>query len=91
MYMCFKPDRFVIVDGNCYCYDGVEAMSLWQRAANGPFVHPPDDTYIQHDTGKRKPVDSEKPCPTANTSATNLTWTDLGPNPGPQGETPATV
>jgi hypothetical protein len=40
-------------------------MSLWNWASNGPFVHPPDDTWVNmeprwNDTDRGKPKDSEK-------------------------------
>jgi hypothetical protein len=51
-----------------YCYDGVK---LWLRrtvAANGPFVHPPDDTWVSmenrchdNDRGKLKYTDKNLP------------------------------
>jgi hypothetical protein len=37
-----------------------------------------------------KPTTRRKTCPSATLSTTNLTWTDLGSNPGLRGERPAT-
>jgi hypothetical protein len=39
-------------------------MSLWNWASNGPFIHPPNDTWVNieqrwNDTDRRKPKDSE--------------------------------
>jgi hypothetical protein len=58
---------------------------LWTAATIEPIVHPSGDIlawramvewYWQ---GKAK--NSEKICPSATLSTTNLTWTDLGMNP----------
>jgi hypothetical protein len=37
-----------------------------------------------------KPTTHRKTCPSATLSTTNLTWIDLGSNPGLRGERPAT-
>jgi hypothetical protein len=68
-----------------------ETLSLWNWAANGPTVHPPDDTQVNMeqrwndtDRGKRKDLSS------ATLSTTNPTWTDLRANPGLRAKKPAT-
>jgi len=41
-------------------------------------------------TDSERPKYSQKTCPTATLSTTNLIWTDLGSNPGLRGEKPGT-
>jgi hypothetical protein len=43
-----------------------------------------------NETGRGKQKYWGKTCPSATLSTTNLTWTDLGSNPGLRGERPAT-
>jgi hypothetical protein len=64
-----------------------ESVSLWNWASNGPFVHLPDDIWLDveqrwNDTDRGKQKDSEKTCPSATLSTTNRTWTNLGSSPG---------
>jgi hypothetical protein len=72
-----------------------ETKSLWDWAANGPSVHPPDDTRVNmehrwNDINRGKPKDSEKSCPSATLSTTSPTWTALSTNQGLRDEKPAT-
>jgi len=43
-----------------------------------------------NDSDREKPKYLEKTCASVTLSATNPTWTGLGPNPGFSGERPAT-
>jgi len=46
--------------------------------------------YLWNGTDRRKKSTLRKTCPSATLSTINLTWTDLGSNPGLRGERPAT-
>jgi hypothetical protein len=61
-------------------------------AANGPIVHPPDDSWVNmeqrwNDIGRGNRRTRRKICPSTNSSTT---WTGLGPNLDFRGEKPAT-
>jgi hypothetical protein len=62
-------------------------MSLWNWAANGPFVHPPDGATTEW-YWQEKPDDSKKNLSTLPTESP--TWTELGVNTGLRGDKTAT-
>jgi hypothetical protein len=67
-----------------------ETIFLCNWASRGPFVHPPDDEGIWSSggmmlTGEKQRTQKEI-CISATLSSTNPTWTDLGVNPGLNGE-----
>jgi hypothetical protein len=64
-------------------------------AANGPTVHPPDDTRVNMDwrwnyTDRGNRTTRRKTCPSATLSTSNPTSTALGTKPGLRDEKPAT-
>jgi hypothetical protein len=77
-------------------YDGVKLCLCGTAAANGPFVHPPDDTWVNMEQGwndidSGKPKDSEKTLSQCHLSTAKPTWTALGENPGLRGKKPAAI
>jgi hypothetical protein len=72
-----------------------ESMSLWNWVSNGPFVHPPDDIWVNMeqlwndiDRGNRRT--RRKACPSAALSTANHTWSDMCASPDLHSEKPAT-
>jgi hypothetical protein len=68
-------------------------LYLQTAATHGYFVHTPDDMimaprYNKADRGK--PKDSEKTCPSATLSTTNLIWNNPDANPDLRGDRPTT-
>jgi hypothetical protein len=74
----------------------VSVISLGTSTTNWPIVPSPDDRWWWiwcgrwNENWQAKRKYSEKTCPSAILSTTNLTWTDLGSNPGRRGGKPAT-
>jgi hypothetical protein len=65
----------------CYCYYGVRLCLCGTAAANGPTVHPPDDTWVNieqrwNDTDRENWRTRRKICPSATLSTTNPKWTN---------------
>jgi hypothetical protein len=74
-----------------------ETESAWYVGRCWPIVPAPDDRWWWwlwsswwNEDWQGKPKYSEKTCPSATLSTTNLTWPDLGSNPGRRGGKPAT-
>jgi hypothetical protein len=77
-----------------YCYYGVRPCLCGTAAANGPFVHPPDDTWLNMEqrwngTDRGNSKSGRKTCPSATLSTANPKWTYLGKNKDLHGEKPA--
>jgi hypothetical protein len=77
-------------------WGGVRLSPFGTSATNWPTVPAPDDRWWWmwssrwNDNWQGKPKYSEKTCPSATLSTTNLARPDLGSNPGSRGGKPAT-
>lgn len=89
-YLCY----FASLIQHCCWWDGVETIALWKWAPEWLFLHTPVETQVNmeqwwNNTDGENQRTQRKNWP-GLLPTTNLTFTDLGTNPGFQSEKPGT-